>query len=147
VQNPSQGGRISVRFIPRHGMGKAPGRRNPRRARTPIAPEKSVGGRPNRLEEETPEARPSRSKAVARMLQAGPSMIRDTVDSAEMPLRQEAARRAARFAEGRYPRRCAPVAIRLVRLLPAERSANRTRGGTAERWAIPARSSSVGRTP
>lgn len=54
---------------PRHGMGKAPGRRNPRRARTPIAPEKSGGGRPNRLEDETPEARPSRNKAVTRMLQ------------------------------------------------------------------------------
>jgi len=37
-------------------------------------------------------------------------MIRDTVDSAEMPLRQEAVIRAARHVEGRYPRRCAPVA-------------------------------------
>jgi hypothetical protein len=134
-------------FYSRDGMGKAPGRKNPRRARTPIAPGKPGGGRPNRPEDETPEARPLRGnpeRGAASRTVDDPGHCR----SAERPLRQEAVKQVGRLAEGRYPRRRAPVSIPAR---PGTRSqsefADRKRGGSAERRAIPARSSSEGRTP
>jgi hypothetical protein len=39
-------------------MGKASGRRNPRRARVAVTTERSDDGNPNRQRDETPEARP-----------------------------------------------------------------------------------------
>lgn len=147
VPNPSQGGCNPVRFTRGTGWGKPqgggipgePGRRS--HQRNPVA-DVPTGWRMKPLKRGRRGIKPRRG-----------CCSRTIVDPGHCRLGRNAAPTGG--CEARRKVRGRPLPEEMCTggnpgssgLLPADRTANRKRGCTAERWSIPVLSSSVGRTP